>query len=54
MKRLVVLLLGLMVMGSMAMAQKDLKIGHLNSNVLVQQLPDFEQAQKTLQKHAQD
>lgn len=54
MKRLVLLLIGLMVMGSFAVAQKDIKIGHLNSNVLVQQLPDFENAQKTLQKHAQD
>lgn len=54
MKRFFVFVLGMLVMGSFAIAQKDLKIGHINSNVLVQQLPDFEAAQKTLQKHAKE
>lgn len=54
MKRLISILMMVLISGTFAMAQKDLKIGHINSNVLVQQLPDFEKAQKELQKHAKD
>lgn len=54
MKRVLSILMIVLVSGTMALAQKDLKIGYINSNVLVQQLPDFEKAQKELQKHAKD
>jgi outer membrane protein len=54
MKRLLILVLSVFMAGGFAFAQKELKIGHVNSNVLVQQLPDFEKAQKTLMKHQKD
>src|SRR6056297_469369 len=54
MKRVLLVLTALVIASGFALAQKDLKIGHINSNVLVQQMPEFEQAQKELQKHAND
>ncbi len=50
----VLLIFAALVLTTSAFAQKDLKIGHINSNVLVQQMPEFEKAQKELQKHAKD
>src|SRR6056297_2811435 len=54
MNRVLLIFAALILTTSLSFAQKDLKIGHINSNVLVQQMPEFEQAQKELQKHAKD
>ncbi len=54
MNRVLLIFATLVLTTTLAFAQKDLKLGHINSNVLVQQMPEFEKAQKELQKHAKD
>lgn len=48
-KSLIVLLVALFAMGTTAMAQKTIKLGHINSNELMQIMPGKDSAQTVLQ-----
>lgn len=53
-KVLVVIAVGLLAMGGSAMAQKNLKFGHINSNDLMQIMPGRDSAQAILQAEVAD
>lgn len=49
-KTLIVMLVALLAMGNTAFAQKNIKLGHINSTDLMQIMPGRDSAQATLQK----
>ena len=49
-KHLIVLMTALIALGGNAFAQKTLKLGHINSNDLMQIMPGKDSAQAVLQK----
>ena len=53
-KVLVAIAVGLLAMGGSAMAQKNLKFGHINSNELMQIMPGRDSAQAVLQAEVTD
>ena len=53
-KSLIALLVMIMAFCGSTMAQKAIKLGHINSNDLIQIMPGREEAQTTLQKEAEE
>lgn len=53
-KTLIVLLIALFATGASAMAQKTVKLGHINSNELMQIMPGRDSAQSVLEKEVSD
>ena len=53
-KTLFLLLVALLAFGGNAMAQKNIKLGHINSNELMQIMPGRDSAQAVLQKEMED
>lgn len=53
-KGLIVVLVALLAFGGSAMAQKNIKLGHINSNDLMQIMPGRDSAQTALQKDVED
>lgn len=53
-KGLIVVVLALLTFGGNAMAQKNIKLGHINSNDLMQIMPGRDSAQAALQKEVED
>lgn len=53
-KTLIVLLIALFATGASAMAQKTMKLGHINSNELMQIMPGRDSAQSVLEKEVSD
>jgi outer membrane protein len=49
-KGFIVVLVALLAFGGSAMAQKNIKLGHINSNDLMQIMPGKDSAQAVLQK----
>lgn len=53
-KGFIVVLVALLAFGGSAMAQKNIKLGHINSNDLMQIMPGRDSAQTALQKDVED
>lgn len=53
-KTLIVLLIALFATGTSAIAQKNVKLGHINSNELMQIMPGRDSAQTVLEKEVSD
>lgn len=53
-KGLIVVFVALLAFGGSAMAQKTIKLGHINSNELMQIMPGRDTAQAKLQKEVED
>ena len=53
-KNVIILLLMLMAVVPASMAQKNLKLGHINSNELMQIMPGRDSAQATFQREVED
>ena len=53
-KGFIVLLVALLALGGSAMAQKNIKLGHINSNDLMQIMPGRDTAMALLQKEVED
>lgn len=53
-KGIIVALVALLAFGGNAMAQKTIKLGHINSNELMQIMPGRDSAQALLQKEVED
>lgn len=53
-KTLIALILALFAIVPASMAQKNIKLGHINSNDLMQIMPGRDSAQATLQKEVED
>ena len=53
-KGFIVVLVALLVFGGSAMAQKNIKLGHINSNDLMQIMPGRDTAMALLQKEVED
>lgn len=53
-KGFIVVLVALLAFGGSAMAQKNIKLGHINSNDLMQIMPGRDSAQAALQKDVED
>ena len=53
-KSLIVVVMAMLAFGGSAMAQKNIKLGHINSNDLMQIMPGRDSAQAALQKEVDD
>ena len=53
-KGFIVVMIALLAFGGSAMAQKNIKLGHINSNDLMQIMPGRDSAQAALQKEVED
>ena len=53
-KSLIVVVMAMLAFGGSAMAQKNIKLGHINSNDLMQIMPGRDSAQAALQKEVED
>lgn len=53
-KTLIVMLVAILAMGSTAFAQKNVKLGHINSTDLMQIMPGRDTAQAILQKESEE